>query len=724
MTLRFPLFATFAAACALAAQARPLDDALPMVGTAGHGHTYPGATSPFGLVQLSPDTRTEGWDGCSGYDYSDTKIQGFSHTHLSGTGARDLGEVMVLPVVGAVSDHPESEFTHAREFAQPGYYRVHLDRYDVEAELTATAHAGMHRYTFPESGERNLLIDLVHGIGGHALDTALRQENDHRVTGFRHSSGWAKDKTLYFALETSQPIARAAITAGRGVLGFAATGDRRLILRVGVSPTSIAAAKRNLAAEIATWDFDAVRQTTQDLWSEHLSRIAIETDDPAVRQTFYSALYHTMLAPTLYNNADGSYSGADHQVHQDGFANYCTFSLWDTFRAEHPLLILTEPERVNDFMRSILAFYQQSPDHLLPIWPLAGCETGTMIGYHAVPVLYDAYAKGFRGFDAPLTLRAMVASATSGRNFEDEYEKYGYVLGKPMEVPRGKRKQSVSRTEEYSFDDWCIARMAQALGNSAVETQFDRRARNYRNLFDPSVGFFRGKNAAGVWDFPSFDPKLETFDDYTEANAWQYTFAAMHDVPGLIQLYGGREAFIRKLDELFNSDSDVHHATVDISGLIGQYAHGNEPCHHVAYLYALAGAQYKTAARVRQIELTQYDNSPEGLDGNDDCGQTSAWYVWSALGLYPVNPDSGIYVIGSPLVERAVVRLDPKYCHGTAFTVIAHNQSVHNNLYVQSAKLNGRPLDRPWITHQELTEGGTLELEMGVLPNPAWGAAQ
>jgi predicted alpha-1,2-mannosidase len=736
-----------------AAASQVVDDVLPMVGTGGHGHTYPGATMPFGFVQLSPDTRTKGWDACSGYHYSDTNIMGFSHTHLSGTGGIDLGELLILPVSGNVdeagsraplsAENLKSGFSHDKELAQPGYYRVWLDRYQVLAELTATAHCGMHRYTFPAPDQSHLLIDLMHGLGNPPTDAALKIESKTLITGWRSNDGWAKGKTLYFAIESSQPCKGFALELngkslppGQGAangtnicarLDYKTAKGKPVILRVGLSPTSVADAEKNLRAEILDWDFDAVRAAARKIWNEHLSRIEITTGNATCRQTFYSALYHTMLVPTLYNNADGSYSGADRQVHPAaGFQDYSTFSMWDIFRAEAPLLTLTEPERINDFVRSMLVFYQQSPTHALPVWPLANYETWCMIGNHAIPIIYDAYAKGFRGFEPELAYQAMRTSAFGHQKRQDEYNRLGYI---PWVKGQG---HATSETLELSYDDWCIAQMAKALGKTNDYELFSKRAQNYKNLWDRKTKFFRSKNPDGTFHEP-FDPIEvarggDTADgSYTEANAWQYAFAVQQDVPGMIELYGGSNAFIRRLDEFFNMDSYMTGWRIDVTGLIGQYAHGNEPDEQCAYLYALAGAQYKTAWRAREIMLTQYDNTPAGLCGNDDCGQISAWYVWSAIGLYPVNPADGVYVIGSPLVQKAVIRLDPDHYPGGTFTILVHSQrdgyapNPVMNIYIQSAKLNGQPLNRPWITQQEIAKGGTLELEMGILPNKNWG---
>ena len=727
---------------------QPADEALPLVGTGGHGHTYPGATVPFGFVQVSPDTRTEGWDACSGYHYSDNTILGFSHTHLSGTGCPDLGDLLILPVTGKLEGSLEAKrfrtgFSHEQETARPGYYQVYLDKAGVEVELTATAHCAMHRYTFKEADAASgmhLLFDLVHGLASKPLEASLKIEGTNRVTGYRRSGGWANGKTVYFVIESSEPFSgfgletegsRAEFPADhpmeakgknvRGHLDYANLPVRsrrgpQVMLRVGLSPVSLEGAIRNLQTEIGSKDFNTVRADARTAWNDYLSSITVESSDHNLRETFYSALYHSATAPTVYNDADGSYIGVDRKVHEHpGFNYYSTFSLWDTFRAEHPLMTLVQPGRVNDFVQSMLAFYQQSADHALPMWPLACCETWCMIGYHSAPVIADAYAKGFRGFDAELAFEAMKKTATDSRNRQDQYQKLGYVAAET-----GKRTEATSRTLEFAFDDWCIAQMAKTLGKTEDAAFFAQRAQNYTNVFDPATGFFRGKQADGTWRGP-FDPKDVSFDDYTEANGWQYTFGVQHDVPGMIKLYGGPKAFESKLDQLFNEDSAVGHYLIDVSGLIGQYAHGNEPCHHIAYLYALAGAQYKTAYHVRQIMLTQYENAPDGICGNDDCGQISAWYVWSAIGLYPLNPASGIYVIGSPLVEKATLHLDPKYYHGGDFTIIAHNVSRQNG-YIKSAKLNGQPLERPWVTHDEIAHGGKLELEMDIQPNKAWGS--
>ena len=753
MTISFRRFAVAAASIfglfSLHATPMPVDDTLPIVGTAGHGHTYPGATFPFGFVQLSPDTRTAGWDACSGYNYVDSTIMGFSHTHLSGTGGADLGEVMIMPFTGDTDrTNFDSSFSHDNEFATPGYYRVQLDTYDIEAELTATAHCGLHRYTFPKSKDSHILIDLIHGIGDRPPAGAeLTVENDHTISGKRVDHGWTQ-KTMYFVIECSRPFKSYGIelngkplSAGqaeakgkniRAFLDYKTKADEQIILRVGLSPTSVEDAKNSLQAEITDWDFNRIKMTARLAWNANLSRIEIDCSNPEIRQTFYTAMYHAMMAPTMYNNADGSYGGADGQKHDyAGFQDYSTFSIWDVYRANMPLMTVIEPDRVNDFVQSLLAEYQQSPEHLLPYWPLANHDTGSMIGYHSVSIIDDAFQKGFRDYDTNLAWQAVRDTAMSGRRRQDEYQKYGYVPWTPAGPPRS--GAATSRTLEFAYDDWCVGQMAKAMGKTDDANFFLKRSQNYRNVWDPKAQFFRSPKPDGTFLEP-FDPlqvarHANVADGYyTEADAWEYMFFVPQDVPGMIQLYGGNDAFVKKLDEFFDMDSEMHDWRIDVTGLIGQYSHGNEPDEHCAYLYALAGAQYKTAARVRDIQLTQYDNSPEGIDGNDDCGQISAWYVWSAIGLYPVNAASGIYVIGSPLVRKAVIHLVPKYYKGGTFTIVVHSNTQYApaermDLYIQSATLNGQPLNRPWVTHDEIVNGGTLDLTMGVMPNKDWGTA-
>ena len=753
-----------AVTCARGAAPSPVDAVHPMIGTSAHGHTYPGATVPFGMVQLSPDTRLGTWDGCSGYHYSDSAILGFSHTHLSGTGCGDLGDIRLTPLTGSSSgDWPKADkdgyhlrFSHDQETASPGYYRVQLQEPKVLAELTATAHAGMHRYTFPVGKAAWLVIDLARGISNQPIEGSIVMESKTVISGYRRSKGWAADKTYFFVAEFSQPFGEVWIedTRLRGresgpktdtlfqkrptadseigkitklglppghpwiakkvevAIDFKQT-EKPILMKIGLSAVSVEAARNNLAREIPGWDFPGVVDAARKQWNDVLGRIDAQSFDRAGRETFYTSLYHACMAPTLFNDVDGGYRGLDHQPHAAaGFQNYSTMSLWDTFRAEHPLLTIVQPQRVDDMINSMLAHYRELHHHALPIWPLAGNETGCMIGNHAIPVIVEAYVKGFRGFDVEAAYQAMRDTLMQDHNLLGEYRTKGYV-------PSADRNQSVSRTLEYAYDDWCFARLAQLLGKTDDARLFAQRAANYRNVFDPAVGFVRGKKADGTWREP-FDPRELVWADFTEATSWNYTWFVPHDMPGLVRLIGGDQAFVAKLDKMYNEDSKLLANIPDLTGLIGQYVHGNEPCHHVAYLYNYAGAPWKTQQRIRQVMNTLYDNTVEGICGNDDCGQMSAWYVLSALGFYPVNPASGVYVLGSPLVTRATIHLDPQYHQGRTFTLIAENNSPQN-LYIQSAMLNGQPLERSWFTHAELVAGGELTLKMGPQPNTAWG---
>jgi predicted alpha-1,2-mannosidase len=712
----------------------PVDEPLPMVGTADHGHTYPGATVPFGMVQLSPDTPIDGWDGCSGYHYSDSNIVGFSHTHLSGTGCGCLGDILLMPTVGELkfdAAQYKSAFSHEREHAKPGDYRVFLDDPKIAVELTATPRCGFHKYTFPATEQANIILDLEHGVGNKAVETSLTIENETTVSGYRDSDGWGGRRIVYFVMQFSKPFKSAVLerdnaklpgevrgSKGKSVKAafhFAATEGEAILVKVAISGTSIEGARKNLQAEIPAWDFDGTRAGAVAQWKNVFDAVDVKSFDPHLRTTFYANLYLSCLAPVLFNDADGTYRGMDHKNHADEkFQNYTTFSLWDTYRAENPLLTLLEPQRVDDMIQSLLAEYRQNGQHSTPIWPLYGNETWCMIGYHSVAVIADAYLKGFRGFDAETAYKAMRDTAMQNRNGLDSYKKRGYVASKP-------NAEATSRTIEYSFDDWTLARMAEALGLKEDADMFYKRAANYRNLFDGTTGFFRGRKASGAWRSPFITNGL-VGDEYTEADAWQYAFGAQQDVPGMIALYGGDEPFIQKLESMFAADSTIQTTIPDISGLIGQYSQGDEQCHHVAYLYDYAGAPYKTQEHIRQVMATWYNDTPGGQCGNADCGQMAAWYVFSALGFYPMNPDSGIYAIGSPVISEATLHLDDEKYHGKTFTVQAENNGP-NNIYIQSATLNGQPLYRAWLRHEEIVGGGTLHLVMASKPNMDWGHA-
>jgi len=734
------LFAAIAGSCLLSLPVRAhpsaVEEPLPLVGTADHGHAYPGAIVPFGMVQLSPDTPLRGWDGSSGYHYSDSVIDGFSHTHLAGTGVGCLGDVLVMPTVGGVKLEAgpagrgySSRFSHANEQATPGYYRVFLQDPKITAELTAAPRCGFHKYTFPASDQAHVILDLVHGVDNRAVDATLHVEGSDTISGSRISQGWGGRRAIYFVMQFSKPFAsfgveqngkRLAADAreaqGRQLKAFVdykTVAGEVLLVKVGISGTGIEGARKNLAAEIPAWDFDGAKAAAVRQWQNLFDNVEVETFDPHIRTTFYANLYLASQAPVLYNDVDGTYRGLDHKNHlKPGFQNYTIFSLWDTYRAEHPLLNLLQPARVDDLMQSLLAEYRESGLHTTPIWPLWGNESWCMIGYHSVAVIVDAYLKGFRGFDAEAAYQAMRDTAMQDRNGLKTYKELGYVASKSGDC-------ATSKTIEYAFDDWCLARMAEALGHQEDARLFYKRAANYRNLFDRTTQFFRGRKASGAWRSP-FIANALVGDEYTEADAWQYAFGVQQDVPGLIGLYGGDEPFIRKMDALFAADSKIQTTIPDISGLIGQYSQGDEQCHHVAYLYNYAGAPFKTQQHVRQVMATLYNDTPAGQCGNVDCGQMAAWYVFSALGFYPVNPDSGVYIIGSPVPEKAVLHLDHDKYHGNTFTVLARNNSPQN-VYIQSASLNGQPLAKTWLTHEQITSGGTLELVMGSQPNVEWG---
>lgn len=716
----------------------PTTEALPLVGTAAHGHAYPGATVPFGMVQLSPDTPMQGWDGSSGYHYSDSVIVGFSHTHLAGTGCGCLGDVLLMPTVGEVrlnagprGDGYASRFSHAKERATPGHYSVFLDDPKVTAELTATTRCGFHKYTFPESDMSHIVLDLAHNIGNETVEASLKIEGNDTISGCRISNGWGGKRAVYFVMQFSKPFDSAGIeqdgtrlaadareSKGRAVKAFVnykTAAKEAVFVKVGISGTGIEGARKNLAAEIPGWDFDAVHADAVKQWQTVFNAVEVETPDPHIRTTFYANLYLSCLAPVVFNDVDGAYRGYDRQNHAGAkFQNYTTFSVWDIYRAEWPLLTLLQPGRINDMTQSMLAGYGELGQHTTPIWPLWGNETWCMIGYHSVDMIAEAWLEDFRGFDAGAAYKMMTDTAMQDRNGLKSYRDLGYMASKAGE-------QAASRTIEYSYDDWCIARMAGALGHGGDAALFYKRSSNYRNLFDRTTRFFRGRMADGSWRSP-FVANALVGDEYTEADAWQYAFGVQQDIPGLISLYGGEEGFVKKLDALFAADSAIKTGIPDISGLIGQYSQGDEQCHHVAYLYDYAGAPWKTQQHVRQVMATLYNDTPAGQCGNVDCGQMSAWYLFSALGFYPVNPVSGVFAIGSPAVDRAVVHLDADKYHGATFTVVAEKNSAEN-IYIQSATLNGKPLTKPWLTREQITSGGTLHLVMGAKPNTAWGAA-
>ena len=707
----------------------------PMIGTGGHGHVFLGANVPFGAVQVGPQNIFKGWDWCSGYHYSDSLITGFSHTHLSGTGASDLGDVLIMPYMGPIkTDKGQqqvphqgylSRFSHARETARAGYYAVTLDDYNIRAELTSTARVGFHRYTFPaNSREAHVIIDLKEGIDDKATDTYIEQIDPQTFVGYRFSKGWAKDQRVYFAIKTSAPVPQFAVydekqqlagkagkgAAIKGVFSFSKTPGT-LQMKVGISPVSTENALANIQAEIPGWDFAKVQQAADTQWNKELSKVTIESQDPVARRIFYTSMYHALFAPALFNDVNGDYRGTDKKVYTKApFVNYTTFSLWDTYRTEHSLFTLVQPERVNDMMQSMLAIHQQQGK--LPIWHLMGSETNTMVGYSAVPALAEAYLKGTPGLDGNQVLAAMKASSTR------DDQGVGYLKSMGF-IPADKESESVAKALEYAIDDWSIAQVAKKLGKTDDYKTYSARAKFYQKYFDPHTRFMRGLTTDGKFQLP-FDPiqSIHRQNNYTEGNAWQYTWLVPHDVPGLIKLFGSEAAFTQKLDSLFIVQGSLgESASPDISGLIGMYAHGNEPSHATVYLYPYAGQQWKTAEKVRQVLREMYKDKPDGISGNEDCGQMSAWYILSAMGFYPVSPSSGAYVLGSPIVDKATIQVGK----GKTFIVDVKNNGPQNP-YIQSATLNGKAYSNSYLLHKDIVAGGTLQLTMGPQPNRTFGA--
>jgi predicted alpha-1,2-mannosidase len=676
----------------------------PFVGTGGHGHTFPGAIVPFGMVQLSPDTRLTGWDGCSGYHYSDSIIYGFSHTHLSGTGISDYGDVLLMPAVGERRNNYTSRFSHQNEKASPGYYSVRLDDGNIFVELTATARAGLHRYTFPSTGDANVILDLAHR--DKVLDSDLKVTGSTTVIGWRRSQAWARDQIVYFAIEFSQPFKKHEFDELRASFSFDARNSKPILVRVGISAVSTEGALRNLRAEIDHWDFDRVRSDAVAAWNRELSKITVGGGTDTELTNFYTSLYHAMTAPNIFMDVDGRYRGRDFKIQKaTDFTNYTVFSLWDTFRAAHPLYTIIDTKRTRDFINTFLAQYEQGGR--LPVWELAANETDTMIGYHAVSVIADAAAKGIGGFDLKKAFAAMKHSAELRHHGLGSYSDNGFISTEDQ-------RESVSKVLEYAYDDWCIAEVARMLGETVDYRRYLARAQRYKNVFDPRTGFMRPRTNGG-WTEP-FDPREVTFH-FTEANAWQYTFFVPQDVSGLINRMGGPEKFTAKLDQMFEAESKTTgREQADITGLIGQYAHGNEPSHHIAYLYNYAGQPWKTQRRVRQIMDQFYQPTPDGLIGNEDCGQMSAWYVLSAAGFYPVTPGSTTYAIGTPLFPEVRFNLE----NGKSFTIKAPGVSTRN-IYIQSATLDGKPYRRSYLDHTHLMAGGELVFRMGPRPNTRWG---
>lgn len=699
------------------------------IGTGGHGHVFFGANVPFGMVQLGPTSIPQEWDWCSGYHISDSTVIGFPHTHLSGTGIGDLHDVTLMPVTGTVTyargnaADPQSGLwsysDRSYETARPGYYATRLTRYDIDVELTATARVGFHKYTFNHPDSAAIVIDLQNGGGwDRATEASVFRISDTMLGGYRYSRGWANDQRIYFVAEFSQPVISLDFATDgdiftpdscRGTIVYAranieARADNPVYVKVALSPVSTDNARLNLKAELPGWDFDRCVTRADSAWNSELSKIRISTADTTKREIFYAALYHTMIAPSLFCDVNGDYRGADGKIYNSrDFKTYTTFSCWDTYRAAHPLMSIIHPELTRDVVNTFLSIYDRQGK--LPVWHLMGCETNTMVGNPGICILADAVTKGYAD-DPRRAYEALRNSAMLDERGMGLRKQYGYI-------PCDMMKESVAYDMEYAIADYGVAQVAKMVGDTAGYDYFTRRSHSYRNLFDPGTRFMRGKDSDGKFREP-FNPISSDHrnDDYCEGNAWQYTFLVPHDLTGLVGCFPSQEDFIAKLDSLFTVDSQLEGDVIspDISGMIGQYAHGNEPSHHIAYFYTMLGRPWQTADRVRQILGTLYTAQPDGLCGNEDVGAMSAWYVLSALGFYQVEPAGGRYYFGSPLLDKATIKVP-----GGKFIITTHNNSDANR-YIQSINLNGMPYHKAWIDFADITAGGTLEIEMGNKP--------
>ena len=717
-------------ACTPAPQEKVEEDLIgytnPMIGTDFTGNTYPGAQVPFGMVQLSPDNGLPGWDRISGYYYPDSTNAGFSHTHLSGTGAGDLYDISFMPVTNPYKTGAEplgiySSFSHNDESASAGYYRVLLKDYNINVELTATERCGLQRYTFPEA-ESSIFLNLKKAMNwDFTADSHIEVVDSCTIRGYRHSWGWSPKQYIYFQTRFSRPFdafqldTTAITTKDKGRIGTAAVArfdfktkqNEEILVTTALSGTSMEAAARNLEAEAPKDDFDFYMKQAQENWTKELAKIEVTSDDADKKTIFYTAMYHAMLAPTIYSDVDGSYFGPDGQGHQaEGWTNYSTFSLWDTYRASHPLFIYLQPERVSDMIQCFLHFYEQNG--ALPLWNLYGWETDMMIGYHAVPVIVDAYLKGIGDFDPVKALEACVTTAN-----RDDYRSIGFYKEKGY-VASDHENWSMSKTMEYAYDDYCIARMAEAMGEKEITDEFYRRSQNYRNVFNPETSFMQPRDSKGNF-IPNYDPEAY-IEDICESNGWQYYWSVAHDIDGLIELTGGEARFAERLDSMFTYETaDKSKLPIFSTGMIGQYAHGNEPGHHVIYLYNRVKQPWKTQQYAAQVMHTLYKNTPDGICGNEDCGQMSSWYVFSAMGFYPVDPISGQYEIGSPIFPEVKMYL----ANGKTFVVRAENVS-DENIYIQSVTVNGQPYNKSYITHEMIMQGDTIHFVMGNKPGPVW----
>lgn len=739
----------------------------PFIGTNEMGHCYPGATVPFGMVQLSPETDSvsfftednsynpEVYDYCAGYQYQDNTITGFSHTHFSGTGHSDLGDFLIMPTTETLQLNPGTEvdpesgyrsrFSHQQETTSPGYYSVYLQDYDIKAELTATCRVGFHKYTFPRTDSAHIILDMTAGIydyDGKVVWSSLRMENDTLITGYRQTNGWARTRFVYFAMAFSKPVEnygfinqkklkytgfwrkwdqddnfpQRAGSALKAYFGFRTQEGEEIKIKMAISSVSTAGALKNLKKEIPHWDFEKIKIQAKALWETELNKIHI-TASEKTKEIFYTALYHTSLSPIIYMDVDKQYRGIDKNIHTaDDFTNYTIFSLWDTYRALHPLFTILQTERTNDIIRSMLAHYDQSVHHILPVWSHYANENWCMIGYHSVPVIVDAYMKNICAYDVDKAFEAVMSSSNYDRyDGIGFYKNYGYV-------PYNKNSNSASKTLEYAYDDWTISVFAESLGEKLTAEQYRKRALSYQNLFDRESGFIRPKNTDNEWK-PDFDPLVTTGQGFIEGNAWNYSLYIPHDIQGFINLLGPENKLEKWLDTLFtmqlSEENYAHSEDIQKSGIMGNYVHGNEPSHHIPYLYNWTASPWKTQDKVRLIMDTMYNNTTDGISGNDDCGQMSAWYIFSSMGFYPVCPGSNQYIIGSPCIEKAEVMLE----NGKTFTVRVINYSPENR-YIQSVMLNGKNYNETYITHQDIISGSILQFFMGENPDKNWGTAK
>lgn len=721
----------------------------PFVGTGGHGHTFPGAVVPNGMIQPSPDTRIDGWDASSGYYYEDSLMNGFSHTHLSGTGCADYGDFLLMPTVGEQVCNPQdfskqnlpfaSNFSHASEVAEPGYYSVFLDRYGVRAEMTATKRAALHRFTFPETEKAGFILDLDYSIQHQTnLDMQVEVVSDTEIRGHKLSQYWAFDQQLSFYAKFSKPftyeVLRDTLIDQNGkkqprckvLLQFATQKDEQVMVKMAVSAVDMEGAQKNLEAEIPGWDFEGIRKSARQAWNNYLSKIDVTTAEQDDKTIFYTAMYHTAISPNLFTDVDGRYLGMDLKTHQ-GDVNqpvYTTFSLWDTFRALHPLLSIIDPAKNNDYIRSLLLKAQEGG--VLPKWELAGNYTATMIGYHAASLMADAYTKGYADFDLNEAYKACIRAAeydTTGIKCPELVlpvlmpmaRYYKNTLGY---IPCDRENESVAKALEYAYDDYCISILAEAVGDYKNQEKYAKFAQAYELYFDPSTRFMRGLDSKGKWRTP-FNPRASNHrnDDYCEGTAWQWTWFVPHDVEGLVGLMGGEDAFVGKLDSLFTASSQMEGEVVsaDITGLIGQYAQGNEPSHHVIHMYNYVNRPWQTQELLDRVFKEQYRNDPDGLSGNEDCGQMSAWYILNSMGFYQVCPGKPVYSIGRPIFDKVVINLP----ENKTFTITALNNSKENK-YIQAVKLNGKDLVTPFFEHKDMINGGTLEFVMTNQPTQ-WG---